>query len=52
MDDNFHEGFIFVSQESFVKIKTTKCSLSTCKASQARLYTSNFLAVRVNDDDE
>ena len=35
MDDNFHEGFIFASQEPFVKIKTAKCLLSTCKASQA-----------------
>ena len=37
MVGNFHEGFIFVfftNQEPFVKIKTTKFLLSTCKVSE------------------
>ena len=34
MVGNFREGFIFTSQEPFMKIKTTKILLALCKANK------------------
>ena len=52
MVSNFHKGFIFVlfsSQDSLAKIKTAKCSLPMCRASEScfnlALLQTMYLAV-------